>query len=825
MPWHYDKTCLRALQLFTVKVKWFLVLEMVATCVLMTPFVNVCYNGTVRAIWLEDIFWSGSNFLWAFMGLSVYNMVYPDHFPLWKEILAVLVAVALGWVPLTLVRECRGTLVSNLLPGLGTFFDNLSANIPVFKTGLLGHFAKFLQIALSMSCFFLFLVLYRGETSKIKHKAVFASAIAMPSMMILWGATPMLTESLRSLVSLGLVALIFIAFICAGVFGGHPIWAKSKVTKGPRYEFVGVMSYGFPLCPGGGVTLFLILYNSPQRTAWSRFVIYCGWRGFCFMVTWLFAKIACFGMRDDVQSLTILFGMVLTFQFATELIFIAIKPFGFEFFFMLFVKALLPILIKGGLIMDFHDFLKAKWTARFEKKKEKNPDAKESKIVTLFFKLLHSAGDRGPSYLHASDEQDSGRELLMFLTDLMYCDLSLLSRILCSIGCTTALGTELALRHFYPKTYRLGVWSAGIPSGTDHYMVFAAYGVVAFWNLTIYFVVMWLFSRKYVKFLGNFRVPHHEQNHWIKRFRSKMLSLHLLNVPPVGANGKRKIMPIDDKPSASIFSSGPASRSDSKTENLESVELLGKGPALRTPVSSGPASRSNSEIENLDMVEQLGKGPASRAPVVAKAEVASEVSSKEENHLDGVHKAPLDEDHPVLGITMAAAVVPEEKHSEVDGVEHASPVADGPVDEHSEGNIKHQKSNFELMDAAMKLFYKAKMNLHDFQTNFFHRQAFYVYFWTFAITYLTTVSVTYFQWRNFIAEDCDIDNTNITFQRALGEPYGVPLRIWNNNDTYTNRTICKMYSDPANITTANEPFSKYECWAYYSQYTVYTYST
>lgn len=55
---------------------------------------------------------------------------------------------------------------------------------------------------------------------------------------------------------------------------------------------------------------------------------------------------------------------VLTFQFATELIFIAIKPFGYEYFFMLFVKALLPILIKGGLIMDFHDFVKAKWEAR-----------------------------------------------------------------------------------------------------------------------------------------------------------------------------------------------------------------------------------------------------------------------------------------------------------------------------------------------------------------------------------------------------------------------------------------------------------------------------
>ena len=47
-----------ALQLFTVKVKWFLVLEMVVICVVMTPFVNVCYNGTVRKIWMEDLLWS-----------------------------------------------------------------------------------------------------------------------------------------------------------------------------------------------------------------------------------------------------------------------------------------------------------------------------------------------------------------------------------------------------------------------------------------------------------------------------------------------------------------------------------------------------------------------------------------------------------------------------------------------------------------------------------------------------------------------------------------------------------------------------------------------
>jgi len=153
MPWHYDRVCLRAFQLFTVKVKWFLVLVMIITCAVLTPFVNVCYNGTVKAEWMENLFLTGSNFLWAAMGLSVYNMVYPDRFALWKLILAVLVAVAVGWTPLLLMRECRGSLVTNLLPGLGTFFDNVSSKFPFFKSGLFGFFSAFLQVFFQQSDF------------------------------------------------------------------------------------------------------------------------------------------------------------------------------------------------------------------------------------------------------------------------------------------------------------------------------------------------------------------------------------------------------------------------------------------------------------------------------------------------------------------------------------------------------------------------------------------------------------------------------------------------------------------------------------------------
>ena len=46
-------------------------------------------------------------------------------------------------------------------------------------------------------------------------------------------------EPLRSMVSLIFIALIYVVFICTGVLGGHPVWAKTKVHKGPRYEFVG----------------------------------------------------------------------------------------------------------------------------------------------------------------------------------------------------------------------------------------------------------------------------------------------------------------------------------------------------------------------------------------------------------------------------------------------------------------------------------------------------------------------------------------------------------------------------------------------------------
>ena len=45
---------------------------------------------------------------------------------------------------------------------------------------------------------------------------------------------------------------------------------------------------------------------------------------------------------------------MLTLQFSTELMFIAIKPFELEFFVMLLAKALLHISLKGGLLLKLH---------------------------------------------------------------------------------------------------------------------------------------------------------------------------------------------------------------------------------------------------------------------------------------------------------------------------------------------------------------------------------------------------------------------------------------------------------------------------------------
>ena len=48
--------------------------------------------------------------------------------------------------------------------------------------------------------------------------------------------------------------------------------------------------------------------------------------------------------------------------------------------------------------------------------------------------LTQGAADRGPSYLHMSNEDGDGRVLLKFLTDLIYCDMTLVCGVISAIG-------------------------------------------------------------------------------------------------------------------------------------------------------------------------------------------------------------------------------------------------------------------------------------------------------------------------------------------------------------------------------------------------------
>ena len=54
--------------------------------------------------------------------------------------------------------------------------------------------------------------------------------------------------------------------------------------------------------------------------------------------------------------------------------------------------------------------------------------------TAALYMRAQAASDRGPAYSHEDAGDANGRLLLQFLTDLIYCDMTLLSGIICSIG-------------------------------------------------------------------------------------------------------------------------------------------------------------------------------------------------------------------------------------------------------------------------------------------------------------------------------------------------------------------------------------------------------
>ena len=133
--------------------------------------------------------------------------------------------------------------------------------------------------------------------------------------------------------------------------------------------------------------LFFLIYATVSETGVSsgvsRTLVWLGFKFLAFVTTKIWAKIAYFGMGDDIQAMLLVFMMVImlyypktlpasfafavsmhthtchcwqvmTLQFLTELVFMKIEPFKLEFFMMLLLKAALHISIKGGLLLKMH---------------------------------------------------------------------------------------------------------------------------------------------------------------------------------------------------------------------------------------------------------------------------------------------------------------------------------------------------------------------------------------------------------------------------------------------------------------------------------------
>jgi len=382
------------------------------------------------------------------------------------------------------------------------------------------------------------------------------------------------------------------------------------------------------------------------------------------------------------------------------------------------------------------------------------------------------------------------------------------------------VGVELALIHYLPEYFNFGLWTSRVQKGTDPQMVLYGYFLVSFWNLVITFAVLWLFSRSYVKFLGAFRVPHKKQNRWIQRFRSKILTLH-------ESHSVRTLVPHDKKSDGfqhKEIADGPASLSNSKQENSDDTQLI----------QNGPASRSNSKQDNSDDIQLIQDGSAS--PV----SLASDSNSKQENS-DGV---PTPQDGPAS----RSKSVSQDENPDVPLIKQNGPTSRTkekdtlnftshddeigaliaqcgsqrdiskvvPKDENSD-NVEAPVYE---MDAALKLFYEAKMRLNVFQEKFFHKQAFYTYFWTFVVIYLVALNVTYFQWRFYMDSSCGHDRHNFTHVRAFSSPTKVitPVELLEIDENGTK--ICPQYYVD-NTTTTNssqtlEPFFSNQCTEYHT---------
>jgi len=465
--------CFRALQLYLVKAKFFLLLECVLICVVMAPIMNIAYNGMRYNSALVQILWG---FFWCvsvLVGQSLWALTYPKRLSWAWSAIGSVVAVLFTIVP-GMMRVCNGTLITYYITQLG----------PAKRVHKLGDL--FMQSALALS-FILWMVLYRGKGDElqIKYKVVFGAAISFTPLIILMELSS--TLELDEMVYTIVLGVQFLVFILVGLFGGHSICKEPKQITGRHYAFVGIVAVVFVLMGIAIMTLYVQIYAA-LSSPWERTAVWLVTKVLYVFLINLWAKLACYAMSNDVQFQLVIMIMLMTLQFSTELMFISIAPFDREFFFVLSLKASMHILVKGGVLKKLYVKLH---TCLVHHQDEKLIN---TCICKILLGLLKALSDRGPPYLHLVVPKGDIRLVQTFLTDLLYADVILLASVLCSICCAVVVGMEIFLESWFPKDFERGVWTAKYSTDT-RWSIFYGYLFVVAWNVATMQLVLWLTLR------------------------------------------------------------------------------------------------------------------------------------------------------------------------------------------------------------------------------------------------------------------------------------------------------------------------------------------
>lgn len=493
--------CFSALKLLGVKAKWFLMLECILIFLVMTPLVHVAYDHIQFNEIIRSVSWGISYCLSALFGLSVWLITHPKRYhAIWTLLTGAIMTTII--MLSELAYSCIGTLIA-------------PKNTAVYVIRMLSPYA-----ATAIS-FIVVMLLYQGP---IRSKGVFVCACILPFVPVIWRCFSLANEFIDSFVLSfleNLVPVLAFLMICGvGFFGGHIFFgwcwkSPGELIRRPERAFTGFVAATLPLASSGFLIIFFTIFASIPEGAVTRTFVWLGFKTLAFVTTKIWAKIAYYGMRDDIQAMLVVFMMVMTLQFLTELMFIKIEPFKLEFFMMLLLKAALHIAIKGGLMLKMHHKLS-------------HCIAESSLQGTCCGRFLHKftqiISGRGPPHFHMHVTKRQGHVVQKFLAELLYSDMTLTSSVVAALGCMTVVGTELLLLQCFPETFHRGLWTSTL--GSDYadgrWSIFFAYMVVMIWNIFITHVVLWLYlnDSSRVAVVGALHGVSRNKTTWIKKMRT-----------------------------------------------------------------------------------------------------------------------------------------------------------------------------------------------------------------------------------------------------------------------------------------------------------------